>query len=81
MNGIKIFIPPLAEQKRIVDLISSVDSYIEALQQQVDKEYDPGGIFPSKQISPNDEFFKLALKNGKPDAPDTRFDKFIKPYL
>jgi restriction endonuclease S subunit len=33
----KILISPLAEQKRIVDLISSVDSYIEALQQQVDK--------------------------------------------
>jgi len=29
-------IPPLPEQKRIVDLISSVDSYIEALQQQLD---------------------------------------------
>jgi hypothetical protein len=51
------------------------------LQQQVNKEYDPGGIFPSKEINPNDEFFKLALKAGKPDAPDTRFDKAIKPYL
>jgi len=30
----KIKLPPLPEQKRIVDLISSVDSYIEALQQQ-----------------------------------------------
>jgi type I restriction enzyme S subunit len=29
-------IPPLSEQKRIVDLISSVDSYIKALQQQLD---------------------------------------------
>jgi restriction endonuclease S subunit len=29
-------LPPLPEQKRIVDLISSVDSYIEALQQQLD---------------------------------------------
>ena len=28
-------LPPLPEQKRIVDLISSVDSYIEALQQQL----------------------------------------------
>ena len=28
-------IPPLSEQKRIVDLISSVDSYIEALEQQI----------------------------------------------
>ena len=33
---IKIGLPPLAEQKRIVDLLSSVNSYIEALQQQVD---------------------------------------------
>jgi restriction endonuclease S subunit len=33
----KLILPPLAEQKRIVDLISSVDSYIEALQQQVGK--------------------------------------------
>jgi type I restriction enzyme S subunit len=31
-----IFLPPLNQQKRIVDLISSVDSYIEALQQQLE---------------------------------------------
>jgi type I restriction enzyme S subunit len=30
----KVLLPPLPEQKRIVNLISSVDSYIEALQQQ-----------------------------------------------
>jgi type I restriction enzyme S subunit len=35
MNGIKVLLPPLPEQKRIVDLISSVDSYIGALQQQL----------------------------------------------
>jgi restriction endonuclease S subunit len=29
-------VPPLPEQKRIVDLISSVDSYIDALQQQLE---------------------------------------------
>ena len=32
----KVLLPPLPEQKRIVDLISSVDSYIEALQQQLE---------------------------------------------
>jgi len=32
----KIKIPPLTEQRRIVDLISSVDSYIEAVQQQLE---------------------------------------------
>ena len=34
--GITIPLPPLPEQKRIVDLISSVDSYIEALEQQLE---------------------------------------------
>ena len=31
----KVLLPPLSEQKRIVNLISSVDSYIEALEQQL----------------------------------------------
>ena len=31
----KVLLPPLPEQKRIVDVISSVDSYIEALQQHL----------------------------------------------
>ena len=33
---VPILLPPLPEQKRIVDLISSVDSYIETLQQQLE---------------------------------------------
>jgi type I restriction enzyme S subunit len=36
VKSIKLQLPPLPEQKRIVDLISSVDSYIEALQQQLE---------------------------------------------
>jgi len=36
MNGIKVLLPPLHEQKRIVDLISSVDAYIKALQQKLE---------------------------------------------
>lgn len=32
----KVLLPPLPEQKRIVDLISSVDSYIKALKQQLE---------------------------------------------
>jgi type I restriction enzyme S subunit len=34
--SISFLVPPLTEQKRIVDLISSVDSYIESLQQQLE---------------------------------------------
>jgi len=36
VKSIKLQLPPLPEQKRIVDLISSVDSYIESLQQQLE---------------------------------------------
>ena len=36
LHRIAITLPPLPEQKRIVDLISSVDSYVEALQQQLE---------------------------------------------
>jgi restriction endonuclease S subunit len=35
--SLKCKIPPLHEQKRIVDLIASVDSYIDALRQQLEK--------------------------------------------
>jgi type I restriction enzyme S subunit len=33
---VEILLPPIAEQQRIVDVVSSVDAYIDALQQQVD---------------------------------------------
>jgi type I restriction enzyme S subunit len=36
LNATKVALPPLSDQKRIVDLISSVDDYIAALQQQGD---------------------------------------------
>ena len=36
VNAFPITVPPLVEQKRIVDLVSSVDAYIDALQQQAD---------------------------------------------
>ena len=36
LAAIPILLPSIAEQRRIVDLVSSVDTYIDALQQQVD---------------------------------------------
>jgi type I restriction enzyme S subunit len=36
ISNMELAIPPLPEQKRIVDLISSVDSYIEALEKQAE---------------------------------------------
>jgi type I restriction enzyme S subunit len=35
----QVLLPPLAEQKRIVDVVSSVDAYIDALQQQSDSAH------------------------------------------
>jgi type I restriction enzyme S subunit len=36
LKEFKVLMPPLGEQKRIVDVVSSVDAYIDALQQQAD---------------------------------------------
>jgi type I restriction enzyme S subunit len=36
VKDIRFPLPPLAEQRRIVDVVSSVDAYIDALEQQVD---------------------------------------------
>ena len=36
VKSIAMNLPPLAEQKRIVDVVTSVDTYIDALQQQAD---------------------------------------------
>jgi type I restriction enzyme, S subunit len=36
LKALYVSLPPLAEQKRIVDIVSSVDAYIDALQQQAD---------------------------------------------
>jgi type I restriction enzyme S subunit len=36
LQQIPLNLPPLAEQKRIVDVVSSVDAYVDALQQQAD---------------------------------------------
>jgi type I restriction enzyme S subunit len=36
LKGLEFLLPPLGEQERIVDVVSSVDAYIDALQQQAD---------------------------------------------
>jgi type I restriction enzyme S subunit len=43
----KIKLPPLPEQKRIVDLISSVDSYIEAISYQSEKNDESSSLLSS----------------------------------
>lgn len=54
LREFKVNLPPLPEQKRIVDLVSSVDSYIEALQHQ----------FESSKRSRNAVLHKLLTAGG-----------------
>ncbi len=64
VKSIKILLPPLPEQKRIVDLISSVDAYVEALQQQLE----------SAKRSRNAVLHKL-LTEGGDDWVETTLDR------
>jgi type I restriction enzyme S subunit len=63
MNEIKITLPPLPEQKRIVDLISSVDSYIEALQQQLESARRSRNALVESQIPELSGSSLFSLKN------------------
>jgi restriction endonuclease S subunit len=56
-------IPPLPEQKRIVDLISSVDSYIEALQQQLASAKRSRNALVESQILKLSDSSLSSLKN------------------
>jgi restriction endonuclease S subunit len=58
-----IELPPLPEQKRIVDLISSVDSYIEALQQQLESAKKSRNALIESQILELSDHSLLSLKN------------------
>jgi len=55
LRSLKISLPPLPEQKRIVDLISTVDSYIEALQVQIDSSMNLRSGLLSDLLSGNHE--------------------------
>jgi restriction endonuclease S subunit len=58
-----IFLPPLNQQERIVDLISSVDSYIEALQQQLESAKRSRNALVESQILELSDSSLSSLKN------------------
>jgi type I restriction enzyme S subunit len=53
-------LPPLAEQKRIVDVVSSVDAYIAALQQQADTARTARNAVAEKAINSGFPTFQLS---------------------
>ena len=57
-----IKVPPFSEQKRIVNLISSVDSYIEALEKQINNVRSASNAQLEKIVSEsNDDWMEVAL--------------------
>jgi type I restriction enzyme M protein len=58
-----LMIPPLSEQERIVDFISSVDSYIEALQQQLESAKRSRNALVESQILELSDISLSSLKN------------------
>lgn len=80
--GITIPLPPLPEQKRIVDLISSVDSYIEALQQQLESaKRSRNAVLHELLTAGGDDWEEsllgqlLTLEYGKPLTDENRDGK------
>ena len=68
----KIKLPPLPEQKRIVDLISSVDSYIEALQQQLESAKNSKSAYVNTIVS---EIFARGKKTKIADIAEVKGGK------
>lgn len=62
LMDIPVQLPPLPEQKRIVDLISSVDSYIEALQQQFESaKRSRNAVLHELLTAGGDDWFETTL--------------------
>jgi type I restriction enzyme S subunit len=69
-----IALPPLTEQKRIVDVVTSVDAYIDALQQQVDTARTARNAVLHELLSAGgDDWTETTLGN----AADTRLGKML----
>jgi restriction endonuclease S subunit len=79
LKEFKVNLPTLPEQKRIVDLISSVDSYIEALQQQLESaERSRNAVLHELLTAGGDDWVEsslgvqMSLEYGKPLTESNR---------
>jgi restriction endonuclease S subunit len=82
LMDIPVHLPPLPEQKRIVDLITSVDAYIEALQQQLESaKRSRNAVLHELLTSGGDDWEEsslgqiLTLEYGKPLTDENRDGK------
>ena len=77
----QVSLPPLAEQKRIVDVVSSVDVYIDALQQQADSARTARNAVAEEAINsgfPNFQLSKIGrIVTGS--TPSTKRPEYWEP--
>jgi type I restriction enzyme S subunit len=84
----RIPLPPLPEQKRIVDLISSVDSYIEALQQQLESaKRSRNAVLHELLTAGGDDWIETTLGEasevimGRQLSPSKKLGTRPRPYI
>ena len=75
----QVFLPPLAEQKRIVDLVSSVDAYIQALSSSSSSEIrmTTDAVNSARRLR---SALLSDLLSGKHEIPDS-YDKYLRDNL
>ena len=62
MKSIRLMVPPLPEQRRIVDLVESIDNYIDALQGQIDATRTARqGVLSELLSNPGDDWQRANL--------------------
>jgi len=81
-------LPPLPEQKRIVDLISSVDSYIESLQQQLEgAKKSRNAVLHELLTAGGDDWIETTLGDasevimGRQLSPSKKLGTRPRPYI
>jgi type I restriction enzyme S subunit len=72
IKDVRIELPPLSEQKRIVDLISSVDSYVGALQRQLESAKNSKSAYVNTIVS---EIFARGKKARIADIAEVKGGK------
>jgi type I restriction enzyme S subunit len=78
IHEIKVNLPPLAEQKRIVDLVSSVDTYIQALSSSsAEIKTTTDALNSARRLR---SALLSDLLSGKHEIPDS-YDKLLKDCL
>jgi restriction endonuclease S subunit len=88
LENVSVLLPPLTEQRRIVDVVSSVDAYIDALQQQADTARTARNAVLHELLSAGgDDWTETTLgdiakwSSGKNLALDKRDDRGLIPIL